>query len=61
MIRKIKSVLESNDYKKLRQEKRKRMLQEKIDVTAFWVWLLENAPNSLEKVKNNKVDFDEFR
>jgi hypothetical protein len=43
------------------QEKRKRMLQEKIDVTAFWVWLLENAPNSLEKVKNNKVDFDEFR
>ena len=61
MIRKIKSVLDSKDYKKLWQEKRKRMLQEKIDVTAFWVWLLENAPSSLEKVKRNIVDFDEFR
>jgi len=61
MIRKIESILNTENYKKLWQEKRSKMLQEKIDVTAFWIWLLENAPNSLEKVRLNKVDFKEFK
>jgi hypothetical protein len=37
------------------------MLKEKIDVTAFWVWLLENAPISFERVRKNKIDFDQFK
>ncbi len=61
MIRKIESVLNTDNYKELWQVKRKRMLKEKIDVTAFWVWLLENAPISFERVRKNKIDFDQFK
>jgi len=35
------------------QEMRNRMLSEKIDVTAFMVWLIENYPESFQIMKEN--------
>lgn len=61
MIRKIQYLLGSKDYKDVWAEKRKNMITEKIDVTAFWAWLLENAPDSLYATRNGSVDFDLFR
>lgn len=41
--------------------KQKKMLSEKIDVTAFWVWFIENYPNSISEIKTNPNIFDVFK
>ncbi|MDD4848019.1 MAG: hypothetical protein PHR53_04550 [Bacteroidales bacterium] len=41
---------------KLREEfqlRRQKMLADKIDVTAFFTWFIENYPKSKEMMKNN--------
>lgn len=43
---KIDEILAMPDARKTYQERRKVMLDEKIDVTRFWVWFLENYPES---------------
>jgi predicted glycosyltransferase len=35
------------------QNKREKLLEDKIDVTAFMVWFVENYPKSVEKMKEN--------
>ena len=40
-------------------EKRNLLLKEKIDVTAFMVWLVENYPDSVTKIKASQ-DFEEW-
>ncbi|MCB5228741.1 MAG: DUF354 domain-containing protein [Candidatus Cloacimonetes bacterium] len=61
MLKKMKSILQQDNVKAEWAEKRDVMLSDKIDVTAFWAWLLENAPGSLQVTKMGKVDFDRFR
>ncbi|MBM4402999.1 MAG: DUF354 domain-containing protein [Candidatus Cloacimonetes bacterium] len=61
MMAKIKEVLHTPNIKNEWQQRREILLRDKIDVTAFWAWLLENAPASLEQTKQGKVDFDKFR
>lgn len=41
--------------------KREKMLGDKIDVTAFFVWLIENYPESVERVKAGDFDWETFR
>jgi hypothetical protein len=36
------------------------MLSEKMDVTAFWVWFIENYPKSVAEVKNTEL-FQNFK
>ena len=43
---KVKECLASSDLKEVFQERRQRMLSEKIDVTAFFTWFIENYPES---------------
>ena len=43
---KIDEILAMPDARKTYQKRRKVMLDEKIDVTRFWVWFLENYPES---------------
>lgn len=43
------------------QEKRKRMLADTIDVTAFMVWFIENYPDSAEIMKKNPDYQNNFR
>jgi predicted glycosyltransferase len=61
MLRKMDQLLKNPETKPEWAEKRLRLLNDKIDVTAFWVWLLESAPESLELTKAGKIDFDRFR
>ncbi|WP_234736774.1 DUF354 domain-containing protein [Tellurirhabdus bombi] len=43
------------------QQRRQQMLSEKIDVTAFMVWLMENYPSSLDTLKNDPNYQENFR
>jgi len=61
MLRKMDQLLKNPETKREWADKRQHLLKEKIDVTAYWVWLLENAPGSLEATKAGRVDFDRFR
>lgn len=49
----ITALIEQPDLTTVFQDRRKRMLGEKINVTAFLVWFLENYPRSLDQMKAN--------
>lgn len=53
MINKIEELLMLPNLKKEWGKKRKKMISEKIDVTSFMVWLIENYPKSLKMIKEN--------
>ncbi len=53
LIKKIDEKLKSSNIKKDWACKRVQMLKDKIDVTGFFVWLIENYPNSISIMKNN--------
>lgn len=56
MISKIKELLEIKGLKSEWEKRRSNMLKDKIDVTAFWLWFIENYPKS----KNLLIDSPEF-
>ena len=41
--------------------KREKMLSDKIDVSAFLIWLVENYPESVNEVKAKDFDFGRFK
>jgi len=53
MISKIEELLKMPNLKQEWQERRQRMLSDKIDVTAFMVWFVENYPDSVKIMKEN--------
>lgn len=53
LLDKIDELLSDNGLLETFQLRRKKMLSEKIDVTAFMVWLIEKFPNSIKNVKEN--------
>jgi predicted glycosyltransferase len=58
---KIDELLAEHDLKKLWQERRSRMLRDKIDVTAFMIWFVENLPKSAEIMKSDPEFQTRFR
>jgi len=50
---KLDRILRKSNLKDQFQLRKKRMLQDKIDVTAFLVWFIENYPNSVLVMKKN--------
>ncbi len=53
MLEKIEELLNSPNLKLEWQKRRRNMLHEKIDVTAFMVWFIENYPESVKIMKIN--------
>lgn len=53
MVDKIKAILRIPNLKQEWQHRRQKMLSEKIDVTAFMVWFVENYPDSVKIMKEN--------
>lgn len=53
MIAKIEALLEMPDLKVEWQQRRMRMLDDKIDVTDFLVWFIENYPYSMVEMKKD--------
>ena len=52
-IEKAVELLQDPALKEKGREKQKRLLNDKIDVTAFMVWFIENYPQSVVVMKNN--------
>jgi len=52
-IKKGIELLQALDLKQEWQIRRYKMLSEKIDITAFMIWLIENYPESVNIMKNN--------
>jgi uncharacterized protein len=53
MLQKLNELLAMSNLKEEWQQRRQRMLNDKIDVTAFWVWFVENYPKSVGVMKEN--------
>ena len=53
MIRKINDLLAMTDLEEEWQRRRQKMLSEKIDVTAFLSWFVENYPESMKTIKED--------
>lgn len=43
------------------QQRRQRMLADKIDVTAFFTWFIENFPQSAQEAKQANFDWSQFK
>ena len=53
MVEKIEILLRLPNLKEEWQNRRKKMLADKIDLTAFMVWFVENYPGSIKIMKKN--------
>lgn len=61
MFLKIDELLAMPDLKAEWQKRRQKMLNEKIDVTAFLVWFVENYPDSIKVMRTNPEYQNRFR
>lgn len=61
MILKIDELLALQDLKKEWDIRRNRMLTEKIDVTGFLAWFIENYPESIRNIKTNPEFQNQFK
>lgn len=61
IVKKIKELLYIPHLKQEWQYRRERMLQDKIDVTAFFVWFIENYPDSIQIIKEDPDYQDRFK
>jgi len=52
-MNKAAELIQEPDLKKEWKKKREQLLEDKIDVTAFMVWFVENYPKSFKEVKEN--------
>jgi predicted glycosyltransferase len=53
VIEKVKELLSVNDLKELSMIRKNKLLEGKIDVTAFLVWFVEQFPESIKMVKED--------
>jgi len=60
MIKKTKELLSLPDLKEEWNRRRSKMLENKLDVTSFLVWFIENYPESQSKIKDNRVNLEEL-
>jgi len=61
MVVKLQELLANQNLRQEWQEKREIMLNDKLDVTSFWAWFIENYPDSVEEVKTNPDVFNQFK
>ena len=57
----IRQLLAIDNIKDIYQERRKKMLSEKIDYSAFLTWFISNYPSSVDIMKNNPDDQYKFK
>ena len=60
-IEKAVELLQDPALKTKGREKQKRLLNDKIDVTAFMVWFIENYPQSVAIIKRNPYLQEQFK
>ena len=60
-IKKALELIQQPDLKREWAKKRERLLKDKIDVTAFMTWFIENYPESFEIMKENPEYQEKFK
>jgi len=60
-IQKAIELIQTPDLKQEWQKKRERLLKEKIDITAFMVWFVENYPESFRMMKERPEIQERFK
>jgi len=61
MLDKIEFYLEQENYKESFREKRMEMINDKIDLTSFMIWLFEKYPSSINQISDLDFSFARFR
>ena len=61
MVLKLQEMLSNKNLKKEWQIKRTKMLSEKIDVTAFWTWFIDNYPESKKVALSSSEHYNRFK
>jgi len=61
LLEKLRELLKQPDLKETWRERRENMLRDKIDVTAFMVWFIENMPESARLVEQNPEYLQRFK
>lgn len=61
LFQKIDELLATPNLHQVWQRRRERMLSDKIDVTAFFVWFIENYPESFRIMKSNPAYQNRFK
>ena len=57
VLEKVQDLLKTPNLMEIWQKRKDKMLSDKIDVTAFMVWFIENYPDSI-KIMKESVNFD---
>lgn len=53
LLYKIEALLQDPDLREKWEERRKALLKDKIDVSAFFTWFIENYPDSIQVMREN--------
>jgi len=61
MLESIQALLKTPDLRTEWQLRRQRLLGDKIDVTGFWVWFINNYPQSKDLVRSKTFTYDNFK
>jgi len=61
VLKKVIEIMQSVSSKKQAIKKRNQLILDKIDVTAFMVWFIENYPESIRIMKNNPDYQNKFK
>lgn len=61
MVIKLNDLLSNPRLKGEWQQKRKKMLGDKIDVTSFWTWFIDNYPGSVSQVRRDPGFWMQFK
>lgn len=60
VVEKVNEILSMPDFNEVFKTRSHRMLEDKIDVTSFLVWFIENYPQSITTMKENPEYQDRF-
>jgi len=60
-LNKFEELINTPNLRSIYQERRNKMLNDKIDLTAFLIWLFENYPDSVNKLKINPEIQNQFK
>ena len=61
LYNKIEEILALPNAQEIYQERREKMLADKIDVTKYWTWFLENYPQSAVQYDENDEFWNQFK
>jgi uncharacterized protein len=61
VVSKVNAIIDTPDFKYIFETRCKKMLEDKIDVTSFLVWFIENYPESMKTMKENPEYQERFK